>query len=132
MVKLKGQNKQLNRMVKLKGSTLIETIVSMTLIGLIMTVVLTFLFTVNRETAKPLAYFMVKQNINSIEDKFDGELKYDGLAFTVIRSFTKYGNSGDLLLFEVKVVDAEGKTVSSARRIIAAQTDEFGNRLYDE
>ena len=117
---------------KLKGSTLIETIVSMTLIGLIMTVVLTFLFTINRETGKPLAYFMVKCNINSIEEKYDTEFRDDGSAFTIVRSFKKYEGFDDLLLFEVKALDVEGKTIISARRIISAQTDEFDNKLYDE
>ena len=116
----------------LKGATLIETIVSMTLIGLIMTVVLSFLFTVNKETVKPLSYFMVKENINRTEEKDNREL----FPFEIIRSFEKYGNSNDLLVLEVKAIDVTGKTVMSARRIVAAhevyKKEELDNMLYDE
>ena len=114
----------------LKGATLIETIVSMTLIGLIMTVVLSFLFTVNKETVKPLAYFMVKENINNIEK--DTEL----FPFEIIRSYEKYGNSDDLLILEIKAIDVTGKTVMSVRRIVAThevfKKEELDNTLYDE
>ena len=124
----------------LKGATLIETIVSMTLIGLIMTIALTGLYKINRESGimlKPLAYFMVKRNINSEKKEINNaELRYDDLSFTIIKSLEKYYNSDDLLLFEVKAIDMEGKTIISARRIVSAheiyETDEFNNTLYDK
>ena len=98
----------------LKGATLIETIVSMTLIGLIMTITLTCLFTINKDTVKPLAHFMVKKSINSAVENDNTEFS----PFTIIRNLEKYGNSDNLFILEVKAVDVEGKTITSARRIV--------------
>lgn len=108
---------------KLGGATLIEAIVAMSLIGLIMIITLTCLYKVNKESGlmlKPLAYFMVKRNINSAEEKNNVEIKYDNLSFTITRSLEKYGNYDDLLLLEVKAIDMEGKTIISARKVITS------------
>ena len=124
---------------KLKGSTLIETIVSMMIIVLIMTILTTCLYKINLESgliSKPLAYFMVKQHINNLEEQNNIELKYDNFPFTIVRNLTKYENTDDLMLLEVKALNMDGKNIISVRKIVGAyeiyKTDELNNILYEK
>jgi hypothetical protein len=107
---------------KLKGTTLIETIVSMMLIVLIMTIIIQSVFQVNKETGsviKPYAYFLIKQNLIITDEKMvSSETKEENSSITIIRNLTMYENYKDLYVLEVKAMDTEGETIISAKRII--------------
>lgn len=114
MVKLK---------MKLKGTTLVETIVSMVLIVLLMCIVARSLLQADREAGirlKPYAAFLVKNNLGNLPEKEStSEItdEYSGLRVT--RELVKYNNIDSIYIFQVKAVNQEDKVIASGRRIVS-------------
>jgi|ERR1035437_3518975 hypothetical protein len=109
--------------LRLKGTTLIETIVSMMLIVLIMTIIIQSLFQVTKEIGsniKPYAYFWVKQCLNNNKEDIEySKLKDNNNPVIISKILTKYENYDDLFVLEVKATNIEGKLIYSAKRIIS-------------
>jgi hypothetical protein len=108
---------------RLKGTTLIEIIVSMVLIIIIMTTIFQSFTEVNKAVGsaiKPYAYFLVKQNLNST-NRDEGYSEYQEADFSVkiTRNLVKYENFDELLLLEVKAINSEGKIIISMRKIVS-------------
>jgi hypothetical protein len=113
---------------KLKGTTLVETLVSMVLIVLLMVIVTKSLVQADRETGtniKPYAAFLVK---NSLENPPPGETtievtdEYSNLMIT--KTLTKYKTSDSLFVFEVTATNSDNQIIAKARRIISSNAIE--------
>lgn len=106
---------------RLKSSTLIETIVSMMLIVLIMTIIIQSLFQITKEIGsdiKPYAYFLVKQYLNDMNGNEEYS-EFKGNNISITKTLTKYENYDDLFVLDVKATNMEGKLIISAKRIIS-------------
>jgi hypothetical protein len=109
--------------MKLKGTTLVETIVSMVLIVLLMCIVTRSLLQADREagtTLKPYAIFLVKNNLGNLpESEGTSEItdEYSGLRVT--RQLVKYNNLDSIYVFQVNTVNPEDKIIASGRRIVS-------------
>ena len=106
---------------RLKSSTLIETIVSMMLIVLIMTIIIQSLFQITKEIGsdiKTYAYFLVKQYLNDMNGNEEYS-EFKGNNISITKTLTKYENYDDLFVLDVKATNMEGKLIISAKRIIS-------------
>ncbi|MGM0528970.1 MAG: hypothetical protein ACQERS_11225 [Bacteroidota bacterium] len=108
--------------VYLKGSTLIETIVSMIILLIIS---LCFYYSINhisgsfRNNFKTYSYFIYKKHIENCSiDLSEKQTKILYRSFYVICSLSPCDNNDDLFLYQVELIDNNNQTVFDGQRYI--------------
>jgi len=108
---------------RLKGTTLVETIVSMVLIVLIIAMVVKTMLQTEKVVGtevKPYAAFLARVNIENAprnEGSMEYTDEYSGLR--IVKTLSCYKNISNLFLYEVDIVNSDNRLIECKKRIVS-------------